>query len=450
MSKYETSQYNIPSAILSTSRKKGDGCVSLDISRIIAEIHLFEDIRLPFVTGIVVVADAENVLDIMGFTGTEKLDLTVKSTATQEGKEINKKFFIKRVSATDKDKQLYVFTIVEEHGFFWATTHIQNSYEGKMEKIISNILMDWMKKDVDDFYAEESVQNDIVYLCANHSLMNIIPQLTHSMCTDRGFPYFVFGTLYEDDIKIASLDSLWNEEPFNCRPFVHSPMYIQKAIEDGDKAAEFYNIINYDPQQDLSDYNLYKSGDLNANISSIDTETGQPKTINIDQKSVADVIDLLVGKSPGTGIQFLFNPSETETMNGIPLKDSLSSNPVHLKLSNQAENGQFSFAERNKKDPVNGIAVEKLWGLSMRLRNNISTVMIPIVVPGTAFFEAEASVGRTVTLKFFKSDESKQEERGAVEDKRLTGKYIITNIKHMFLQEQHLAQLVVAKFHEEE
>lgn len=441
----EQSQYYIKKAVLATTNDQGSGCVSLDIVPIIAELHLFEDIRLPYVTGLVTVADPDHMLDLLGFSGTETLDLSVKSSVSLNGPEVNKKFFIRKVATLVEDKTMYTFVIVEEHGFFWATTCIKDTYHDKMEKIVASLLKNWMNKEVENFYvSSESVQNEIVYHCNNKSLRDIIPELTFNMCTSKGMPYFVYGTLYDDKIQMSTLDDLWDQDPFNCQPFVYSPMYMQSVIAEGNVQAELYNIISYDPKTNREDYQLYEKATINVEITSFDVNTNTAEMVNYDDKNAADIINLLSGDG-GTGRLVSWNPTKYQ-LNGLEVKDVLKSYQMHIKTSGQIQGG-FSFPERNYKVEVGGQPAERLWKDSKFLREELTKNMIAVMVPGPAFFESQASVGSKVDMIFAKEDEHKQDERGSVDDS-LTGQYLITNIKHMFINQSHIVQMIISKYTE--
>lgn len=443
MSNVETSQYYIKNALLSADRYVN--CISLDITPLIVELHLFEDIRLPFVTGVIMVGDPDNTLDLLGFTGTEKLELTVKSNVNMNGTEVSKKFFVKSVVNVTNKKDMYVFTLSEESGFFWSTTEINKGYVGKIEHIIAQLTREWMNRDIDywgDTDFKDSVQNEIIHNCAGKSLSELIPTFTQSICTDAGAPFFTFATLFDDNIQMASYTDILDYGPFNdCQPFVYSPTYMSAMIEEGNERAKFYNIIDFDLKDEKSDYDLYKLGTINADIQSLDIHTGEFEKVKFNPEEVADVISVITGKTKGR--QFVYNPSPNITMNELNVKDTLVSKPTKVITSNSYPDA-FSFTEKDFR--IGGDkSIEKLWGNSLSIRKMLSQVMIPILIPGPVLFESKGTVGSIIDIIYGKEDESKQSNKGNIEDARLTGEYLITNIKHIFVDEQHMAQLMVVK-----
>ena len=131
-------QFKIESAVITADRFAGQ---SYDVSRLIVELNIFENIEKSFLTGSLVLVDDIGLIGGIEFKGSERLTLSVASIDKLDEPFITEKTFImskieKTVKGTDTS-EVHLISLVEEHYFLSSMQRISKAYTGRIEDMIT-------------------------------------------------------------------------------------------------------------------------------------------------------------------------------------------------------------------------------------------------------------------------------------------------------------------------
>lgn len=142
MAKTAQTQYLIESAIFTADRRPDLPIIKpIDLSGSIAELNIFENVELPYLTGTCALVDDVRFRDSVGIKGSERITFTILEKENAE--PIIKTFMITGVAANtsaNERTEVHMLTLMEEHAYLSSIMKISESYTGNPEQIIINIL----------------------------------------------------------------------------------------------------------------------------------------------------------------------------------------------------------------------------------------------------------------------------------------------------------------------
>ena len=118
---------------------------------IVAELNIYENIFMPYLTGTIVMIDDNNIVKDLGIKGTERLYVVFKSPKTDT--QIEKTFVIssiRRQIKTNEQRSLLILELIEQHGYFNELELINKSYTGNSVEIAQKILEDNSTMKIED------------------------------------------------------------------------------------------------------------------------------------------------------------------------------------------------------------------------------------------------------------------------------------------------------------
>ena len=171
-------QFVVKRAIISADRLNKE----IDITQNLAELNIFESLNTPYLTGKCAISDDQGLFDALEFQGTEILELEIGASDTDNTTAVlNKRFYMIGIEKQTKANQsasasVFVFDLIDEHGFLGRIQKISKSYTGSLEKIVKSILQNELGRRVDIGYTGAKTSSD--ELSAQQDITCIIPNLT--------------------------------------------------------------------------------------------------------------------------------------------------------------------------------------------------------------------------------------------------------------------------------
>jgi len=198
----------------------------IDISNSLAEISIYENIGIPYLTANMTYVDDLNLFEMPGVIGTERIELNVATPITSSSSEqyiTTKRFVISGINASQKSNEsvsVYNISLIEDHGYFNFVQKISRSYYGKGEDIIKKILSDTLSKELElglnDFKPfKESVQDPMRYNIPYIRPLDAAKVILSNMTTPHGMPYFLYSTIHSDRLILTDLETILENKPFN-------------------------------------------------------------------------------------------------------------------------------------------------------------------------------------------------------------------------------------------
>ena len=406
MSDIVASQYRYQTALV-VNETTG---LKVDVSGAIAELQLYENITSIGISGKILIVDNLNLFDRINFSGTETLDIEVISDAT--GTTITKSFVMVKVDKKEvvNDETIsYVFSLMSKPVFKSNLQVLSKAYEGTPLQIIGKILTGSLDVSLDKtlLKGSEPAQENMSIISPYLTPIETI-QWIRNMCTTEGsgYPFFLFGTVHSDDIKVASLESIIDKQPAFNNPFVFSGA----IANTDDTIKKLFTIEQIEYNDNSSTLTSVISGAVGARYEVLDTVYG---TSNNNKQ---------------------FKLYDTK----YKIDDK--------KISDFESNFIFSVVSPTMED-ANGYGYNKDTDKlkSKILRNGILNALninsTVIKVNGLPFMASKSvGPGSIIAIEVVQFFDDKY-----VVDEKKSGNFIISSLDHQFFDEKHTVTLGVSK-----
>ncbi len=194
--------------------EKNGATVEVDVTTVIAQLHLFENVISEGITGRLLVVDTANIFGRLQITGVEKIIIDMNAILNPENRiPIKREFMLTSVISKEvvNDSTIsYIFELQEPHMFKGKIQKISKSYVGTPTQIIKNIASGFLTKNVSVYSnpAQAVMSVIIPYLTPLNAIKWILKRATDK----DGFPYLLYATLNSEDIQLKSLSDMMNEE----------------------------------------------------------------------------------------------------------------------------------------------------------------------------------------------------------------------------------------------
>lgn len=411
MSDTTASQYQYQKAIII----KGDQ--EIDVSGVIGELILVENIKSIGISGKVLIVDNANLFASSQFTGTEILEIEVINHI--QGKNIKKRFIMYEtasVTVVNDTTMTYVFSLMTEHVFRSHLQVISKAYEGTPERIIKRVLDGELGVSLDTTLMNiDPVQRSLSIVTPYITPIVTLNWVLNGLTTNKGFPYFLFASVKSDDIFMTSLEDILEAEPLFNRPFVKSSAIAASA--DPNKNLFTIEDIEYSSRNDTL-VNI-ASGSVGAKYDVLDTVFG-----NRISKPEFKITEML----PDTKL------IDTKfEVGGKKITEYESNFIFGITAPSTIRMDGYGYDEEvdNLKSKIRRKSVISAMG-------NNTAVM---TVTGTLFMQLDTpTVGGKIVLEV-----TAMEGEETVLDDQKSGEFIISSIRHTFFDEKHTVTLGVSK-----
>lgn len=397
---------------------------SIDITSIVTETSIFQDIFSHYLQAEISISDSLSILDsIGGFTGGELIAISYK-TKDKQLEFVSHFFGVHEITdrqRLDEKSETYVLNCISIESYLSCAKKVSRSYGTSGGNIISSMAKSVIDEfiynaDAKDFYRSYknvlglTVSKEVTVDPTNGLQKIIVPNMSvddtlelfaSESDSDTHIPYYVF---YEDSkgYNFRDINNLVKEEP------VDTFTYLMSNTDDEDDESEtavrdYQKIISYNvlKQTDYlvnSVYGLFKSKMINLDILKKRKKEFVYEYDTFESKFSKLQSQKILGQVQGDSTVYMM-----QTREGHDCNCSVFGDENHLpKKINKFLNVKKSY----ERHIFNTVLEVSLYGNS---ELNVGNVI-------------ELSIPNSTTLK--KSDNR--------QDKYLSGKYIITKIRHKF------------------
>ena len=423
----ETLQYAGEYEILDSTLTSSTG-ITINISKLITEINLFEDLFSHAISGSIILIDTNNLISKAPLIGQERVKLKIAiPTVTSGEAAIDITFFVYKIvmnTEISKNAQMIELSLVTPELLKNFRTRVSKSYTNTIDNIVQDILQNdnsliGTKKDV-FIDATSGIRRMVV---PNLRPYDIIKNLATEAVSVSGQPYFFFFETLKG-IHFTSLETLYRELPvaeyessdFSVVPGPNKP-YTNGQSVTGDLEKDYKRTLSYS----MSAYNDMLantvSGMLGSNIIRYDPyhKTYQKKEYgyfsNFNDNARTD------GKP-------IYNDND--------LKDSPDAR-IHLQ---PGFTKNFDSSHYNKNTTSYSFSGTRIYDTLLSRQGKFSEM--------TMGASAMISVHGNFSLNVGKSVEFKMPAVGNEDiDKALSGKYVITTLRHTFNNPQKKSQSIM-------
>ena len=438
MANPKSQQFKLTKAHISADRFGGFDKKFFDVKNQVAEINIYESIEELSLTGTIAIVDDKSLYELINFNGTERIKLEMAGLGKDTDPVFEKTFImtniVKQLKGNDKSS-IYVFDIIDEHGFISEAERLRGSYRGRIDDIVKRICLTQLNKSVDISYQflskkdrVDAIQDDIRVIVPNLSPINAIKWLLSRATTQTGSPFFLWASIHDENLRLGNLDVMYRQTPFNDKlPYTYNPSNVNVA-EDKTEFEQGFTIKGLGLGEMGDTLHLVANGSVGASQSITNLNTGQIMQQHYDvQRTInnLDQQDVIKKKN-----QNVFDRK-------FKLKDKLISEYQGQNVHQVVSTGTYGKFKSYHDEFEEEKHLKKLESAS--IKDLLVKNMMSITVPGTAFFLGKAAVGDTVNLSVVNDnlEVGKQSNADDMLDKNKSGKHLIYDLRHTFRGTQH-------------
>jgi hypothetical protein len=269
--------YTLDRVTVSATRAQTEQ-VHYDITRSVAEINIYENMNIPYLTGSLLIVDSSAMSSIINYNGTETV--TIELTP-QSGPAVQVSFNVFALTDMAKAKandsvSTYTLQLIEPHGFLSNFKRLRKGYSGNITAIIKQILSESLGVEVPDENFEDSYQS-IQVVVPNLTPLGACKWLAERATSEFGEPMYLYSSI-RGGLHFNSLGSLvagdrrhpdpfaYSSGPIGSTDFARASRSIQqmsipendniiRLARDGAIASRFYSIDPFTRNVDYVDYN---------------------------------------------------------------------------------------------------------------------------------------------------------------------------------------------------
>ena len=451
MAKTAQTQYLIESAIFTADRIPGLDNKPVDISRSIAELNIFESVELPYLTGTCALVDDVRFRDSIGIKGSERITFTI--LPYEDAEPIIKIFMVTGIvsnTSVNERTELHTLTLMEEHAYLSSVMKISESYTGKPDQIITNLLNSNLNKVV-RYDSKEALQQRMKVNIPYWNPLQAADWLRDRMSSALGAPYFLYASLRDGLLRLEDLDNMMTKEPWNKQDPYSFSQTSHNSTNISNKRAEFFHVKSYEASQIESTLRLAQGGAIGSEFKTMDlTSSGQTQntrhnsntTLNNFIESIETNANL--NTSIGYDWKLMFAKSATNFKNIGDLNSKVFSEVVTSR----------KFYETDGETPIAGYADEHLQeGLyklkikSAALRAILLNNVFEISVPGQPYLvsDLDIGVGSNILLNYAVASQADGSINAGDVDRNKSGKFLVYRTRHMFSEGNYNVKMDIVK-----
>ena len=411
---------------------------SIRLDKITTDIDIYENIERPYLTGNIVFVDSIGFNDTVDINGGELI--TISFRRRDSDFSITKRFRILKTARSVRNNdnaEVVSLSLVEDIVYDSEAQHISRSFTGTTSTIMSKIVEEYLDKSLATL--PDVRETGIKVIIPNLTPINALQYLKSRATTDKGFPYYIYSSLFTDHLHMADLGTIISQKEQFKFPFVYSQTRRDTASDSLIK--DIFTIRGYDVANQDNLIGQMQQGHIGGTHMFFDPFV--MKNTRVDFNVVDDVFAPLIKEDlikPGQG-SFMY--STGSKINGKPLHQASSKMKTRISASGSYFDGVNAVKSLDEEE-VSTDHKKKI--VSESLLYMIKKNPIRVVVPSHAFIEGDENntIGRIVNLKFFSSDVNSSKTAKTL-DRKKSGQYFIHNCRHILKKEKYEISMTCLK-----
>lgn len=374
-----------------------------DIKTMVKQTVIYEDIFSNMMTGHVVIQDAASLITQLPFTGLETLDVSFKSPGFRT-ERIERKFYITSIDSRilGEKEQLYVLNFISTEALKDNTIRISKKFKGATHTVINNVFNEYLKEKKSLEILEQHASN-IALVSPYWSPFKLI-----NWVVNRSYKQAPNVVFYEGNknFYLTSIENLVQSQ--QDRVFdTYSYIPVSNTAEYRDLASRYTNIIKINAITYMDVFRAQDFGYYASRLITHDITLKQYKEFSIDYHALHDKY---------------YNMHTAP-----PFPKDMPRNPDSYR---SLRTKQYKLFDENV-DPL-----YETWAMQRNsLMYEANNLRYTIQVPGRTDIE----VGKVIICLIPKSLAKDMNGQTITDfmDPYLSGRYLITAIRHQFTLNKH-------------
>ena len=399
--------------------------IPIDISNLTQQIAIYENINTAYLTGSITIFDDHDLYGIINMSGTERITFSFRAHKDFVGnsKPITKTFILTNASLVkgNDNTSLIYCDMIEEHGYVDNLINFSKAYTDTGETIISKIVEDKLQKQVTNNSLVKSAQSSFRYIAPYISPLQACSMIVKKMTTPNGLPYFLYSSLFSDNLFLTDLETAMSYTPFNdTNPFTYS----QADTSSDNPVTQMFTLDTYQSEGNEDTLTLAQLGAVGNTLNHTNITTGERYTTRVD---IASVITNL--KEQGVVSFNQYVPVVDQSFTPQPDKFISSYNSA---IFNSLE--METYRDTSNYSQNTGIEQSQLKVVRQGMLNHLAKNTYTVSGPGMIFTTGalNTSVGNQIKINIQKNTFTQSKNPSSYIDNKQSGYFLMTARRYLF------------------
>lgn len=454
----------VSAEISSSFFKEGAAIVITDV---VTDIDVYEHVDKPYITGVVTFVDTGRIYEACNFYGIEKFAMKLK-LPENSFPTIEKTFYVDKVVRnirTNDSQAVVVLHLIEEAGYLSEMMNLNRSYYGKGYRIISNILKEYLGKELSKppeagptYEDNQDSQPEFGVVIPNMRPIKAADWIKDRITTSDASPFYLFSTFVNDKMHLLPLSKMLEANSLNqsTQPYRYSQAYTNSNISIDNQA---YIIEGYNNPINEEILKINGKGFLNTTFAFHDITRNQviypghrPESIPTRNRWTAyDMFQQRANLQRALGNPININHVYPDRAKLKIRGNNAFEELLHLRSASKVVTTIYSTDVYN--DNIHTINESRSQGEFLKrldshgLRNWLVNSPLNFVVPGRNFLigNAHATIGNKYKLIFLTQSGHAGVYTNAIRDPKISGDYFIYAARHSFTREGYTVHMTGVK-----
>ncbi len=427
----QSTSVQLQKATLTSSRT----ATSIDITSVVLELSMYENLARPYITGYLAVTDSERLIENFDIQGAEEIEIIFKrSTERSSVREIKQTWIIQGIEKEHNVQDftsVVVFRVIDKESFRSGLKNVNKCLQGQPWEIINQILIEYL--DRDDLRTSADLNN-------SERMKVIIPNMTPIQATQwirnrsinqNGYPFYFYKSAMNNQYYFADLETLIST------PVINENAPLSPSQAGGSTESKSSSSTIYQMEQDEVDnlYKLIQEGVIGSQNKYYDVTRGDFQIVDFNINN-----DLLVE------LQTLNSRQEKPLLDGRLAFDDDAISNYKAKTISQISGGRV-YDDVKSYDETQDLGDSRKKIKAHAIRNLMQKTPLSIVVEGDRWIHGDEHYGIGNNIKILVRSKIDDPKNPTI-DRKQSGDYLISTAKYVldFTQSKVGATFKCVKF----
>lgn len=427
----QSTSVQLQKATLTSSRT----ATSIDITSVVLELSMYENLARPYITGYLAVTDSERLIENFDIQGAEEIEIIFKrSTERSSVREIKQTWIIQGIEKSHNVQDftsVVVFRVIDKESFRSGLKNVNKCLQGQPWEIINQILIEYLDRDDLRTSADLSNSERMKVIIPNMTPIQATQWIRNRSINQNGYPFYFYKSAMTNQYYFADLETLIST------PVINENAPLSPSQAGGSTESKSASSTIYEMEQDEVDnlYKLIQEGVIGSQNKYYDVTRGDFQIVDFNINN-----DLLVE------LQTLNSRQEKPLLDGRLAFDDDAISNYKAKTISQISGGRV-YDDIKSYDETQDLGDSRKKIKAHAIRNLMQKTPLSIVVEGDRWIHGDEHYGIGNNIKILVRSKIDDPKNPTV-DRKQSGDYLISTAKYVldFTQSKVGATFKCVKF----
>lgn len=410
----QSTSVQLKKATLRSSRT----ATSIDITSVVLELTMFENLARPFITGYLALTDSERIIENFDIQGAEEIEIIFKrSTEKSSAKEIRQNWIIQNIEAEHNVQEftnVVVLRLIDKESFRSGLKNVNKCLYGQPWEIIDQILVEYLNRGDLRTSADLNNSERMKVIVPNMTPIEATQWIRNRSVNQNGYPFYFYKSAMTGEYFFADLETLISSPVIN-ESLPLSPNQSAGSSESKSSSSTIYKM----EQREVDNlYQLIQSGIIGSENRYYDVTKGDFEIVDFNVNN-----DLLVE------LQSLNPRQEKPLLDGRLAFDEIAISNYKAKSISQIS-GANVFNDVKSYDETQDIGDSRKKIKAHALRNLMQKTPLSITVEGDRWIHGDNHYGVGNNIKILVRSKADDPDNPSI-DRKQSGDYLIITAKYV-------------------